>query len=553
MRCSRFKTLVGLLAIVVVGLAGCGGSGSSTPPATTVSGVAATGAPIVGMAYLKDSAGVEKSQQINSNGSYSFVVDGLKAPFMLKAVWTPAGGTQQTLYSLAVSSGTANINPFSNLAIISAAGATDIPTLYSAPNLAILQALATAVPITVNALRTGPLKPLFDQYANIDPITDVFNANNTGFDKMLDNVTVTIAQGGSVTITNTGAGSTIFSCVLNTLGSGTFNQGNLPTTASTGGTTSTFSMKIAAGYSHTMAVKTDGTVWAWGQNGEGQLGDGTTINRLTPVQVKGLSNVIDIGSGDNTPIALKNDGTVWIWGRDWSTFNPATITMTDMTTPVQLAGLSQITAISAGISYGVGLKSDGTVWFWNSGHFIPSQLSGLVGIKAITSMYALKSDGTIWSLGIKGVTSADWTATPVMLSNFSGVNSIMQLGASYGSNQYALKTDGSIWSLATIPTQINNITTLTAIAGPVTYGGITYSAFVVKSDGTVWNWAANGVPVQITGLANIATITIGGSCVFALNPDGTVWAWGNNSAGQLGDGTVVDRTTPVQVSGLSLK
>ncbi|MZG88400.1 RCC1 repeat-containing protein, partial [Staphylococcus aureus] len=73
---------------------------------------------------------------------------------------------------------------------------------------------------------------------------------------------------------------------------------------------------IAGGVYHTIALKSDGTVWAWGYNGYGQLGDGSTTNRSTPVQVSGLTDVIAIAGGYYHTIALKSDGTVWAWGHN---------------------------------------------------------------------------------------------------------------------------------------------------------------------------------------------------------------------------------------------
>src|SRR5881628_2032757 len=74
---------------------------------------------------------------------------------------------------------------------------------------------------------------------------------------------------------------------------------------------------VAAGWGHSVALKSDGTVWAWGYNGYGQLGDGTTTQRLTPVQVSGSSGVIAIATGQYFSLALKSDGTVWAWGYNY--------------------------------------------------------------------------------------------------------------------------------------------------------------------------------------------------------------------------------------------
>ena len=124
---------------------------------------------------------------------------------------------------------------------------------------------------------------------------------------------------------------------------------------------------IAAGYDHTVALRNDGTVWAWGNNSNGQLGDGTTTDRLTPVQVSGLSdaNVVIIAAGYDHAVALRNDGTVWAWGSN-SNGQIGNGTQTDSTTPVQVSGLSSVTYIAAGVKDTVSLRNDGPVWAWGS-------------------------------------------------------------------------------------------------------------------------------------------------------------------------------------------
>ena len=111
---------------------------------------------------------------------------------------------------------------------------------------------------------------------------------------------------------------------------------------------------VAAGNNFSLALKADGTVWAWGFNGAGQLGDGTQTDRLAPVQVQGpggagnLTDVIAIAAGGYVSLALKSDGTVWSWG------GPVT--------PVQVTGLANVIAIARGSAHSLALKSDGTVW-----------------------------------------------------------------------------------------------------------------------------------------------------------------------------------------------
>ena len=132
---------------------------------------------------------------------------------------------------------------------------------------------------------------------------------------------------------------------------------------------------IAAGWYHTVALKSDGTVWAWGSNGNGRLGDNTTIERHMPVQVHGegdigfLTDIIAISAGWKHTVALKSDGTVWAWGYNgYGQLGDGTTT--DRHTPVQVHGegdigfLTDIITISAGGWHTVALKSDGTVWAW---------------------------------------------------------------------------------------------------------------------------------------------------------------------------------------------
>jgi len=125
---------------------------------------------------------------------------------------------------------------------------------------------------------------------------------------------------------------------------------------------------ISAGEVHSLALLSDGTVRAWGNNDSGQLGDGSTSNRLTPVQVSGLSNVLAISAGGHFSVALKSDGTVWAWGSgqngrigDGST--------TNRLTPVQASGLTNVLAISAAQDHTLALKNDGTVWAWGFNGF----------------------------------------------------------------------------------------------------------------------------------------------------------------------------------------
>ena len=117
-----------------------------------------------------------------------------------------------------------------------------------------------------------------------------------------------------------------------------------------------------------VAVKDDGSVWAWGDNGSGQLGDGTLANHSQPTSVPGLGNVTKVSAGGSyTPytLALKSDGSVLAWG-DNSLGQLGDGTSTRRLSPVQVSGLDNVTSISAGGAYALALKSDGNAWGWGA-------------------------------------------------------------------------------------------------------------------------------------------------------------------------------------------
>ena len=187
-------------------------------------------------------------------------------------------------------------------------------------------------------------------------------------------------------------------------------------------------VSIAAGHWHSVAVKSDGSVWTWGYNGglyadiNGQLGDGTTTNRSSPVRVLGpsgsgyLSGITSVAAGAAFTLALKSDGTLWGWGRNMEgEFGNGTFT--NSLVPVQAAnGVSNITALAAGYWLSLALKSDGTVWAWGQNDMgqlgngtTPSANStpaAVIGLSSVTAIHAgasfglaLKSDGTVWAWG----------------------------------------------------------------------------------------------------------------------------------------------------------
>jgi len=293
-------------------------------------------------------------------------------------------------------------------------------------------------------------------------------------------------------------------------------------------------------YGHGLALERNGTVWAWGRNFYGQLGDGTTTDRLEPVQVQGLPGIVAAGAGLCHSLALDGNGAVWAWG--WNGNGQlGDNSTTDRGSPMQVPGLTGVAAIAAGWFHSLALRSDGTVWAWGSNtsgqlgdgtttqRLLPVQVQGLSGVVAIAAGthhgLAIRNDGTVWA----------W-----------GSNSMGQLG------------DGSGVSRAT-PGQVSGPTGAVAVAG-----GAVHSLALTR-DGKVWAWGEHllqGVgggdpitsflPAEAPYLTGIVAIGAGHDHSLAVASDGTAWAWGNDGSGALGNGLpAVYAGRPVQVQGLT--
>ncbi|MEW1813048.1 cutinase family protein [Pseudarthrobacter phenanthrenivorans] len=289
------------------------------------------------------------------------------------------------------------------------------------------------------------------------------------------------------------------------------------------------------------AVKTDGTVWAWGAKGAGLLGSGTASDSMVPVQVAGLTGVEKVRTDGSSAFAVKTDGTVWAWGSN-SSGVLGNGTTTDSGVPRQVKGLTGVVDVTTDNGYSVhALRSDGTVWSWGSNlvgelgdgtttdSSLPVQAAGLTGIQKITSdsttwsVYALRSDGTVWTWG----------------DNHNG-----QLGNGTTTN-------------SSVPTPVSGLADVKNISVNL------YSVVALRTDGTVWTWGLNRdgqlgngtttnstVPVQATGLAGVQSVVTNESSTYALMPDGTVWSWGRNNWGQLGNGTAANAPVPAQIPNL---
>ena len=352
------------------------------------------------------------------------------------------------------------------------------------------------------------------------------------------------------------------------------------------------SARVAAGSFHTMLLKTDGTLWAWGDNSSGQLGDGTTTNKSSSTQVgTGTDWAAVTGGYAPQTVAIKSNGTLWAWGNN-SGGQLGDGTTVSKSSPTQVGTATNWSTISAGDSHTVAIKTDGTLWAWGSNaygqlgdgtmtqRYSPIQIGTATNWSTIAvgqfHTVAIKTDGTLWAWGWNlygqlgnGTTSDKSTPTQIGTAvNWSAV------AAGYA-HTIALRSDGTLWAWGLNSNGQLGDGSTTAIYSPKKVGtGSSWSVvaagdshtIAIMSDGTLWTCGKNdngqlgdGTTTQKNDLTKIGsatswTVIAGGTRhTVGLRSDGTVWAWGDNSRGQLGDGTTTNRLSPVQLGVIAVE
>jgi len=319
---------------------------------------------------------------------------------------------------------------------------------------------------------------------------------------------------------------------------------------------------IMGGEVHNVALKSDGTVWSWGQNAFGMLGDGTTNDSALPVQTglastPPLTGVTKLGGRPYFTLAVKADGSIWAWGMNRygqmgnGTVNP--LTGPQVTVPVLVSNsapggsINGPLQVTCGYQFGAALTTNGTVWTWGSGShgelgngtigssYLPTRVPGLTNITAISSgwfhILALKADGTVWA---------------------------------WGNNNHGELGDGTGFDRSNA-VQVLNLSNIVMVSG-----GDAHSS-ALAADGTVWKWGlndvgelgngatnalANPLPARVlvdkfgSGFSNVVMISARDYHNIALKADGSVWMWGANDQGQCGVGTTNSVYLPSPVVGL---
>ena len=323
------------------------------------------------------------------------------------------------------------------------------------------------------------------------------------------------------------------------LGDGTSNSlSNAPVTA----LGLHFVTAVAAGGRHSLALLANGSVYSWGNNEFGQLGNGSSATGNLPAVVPGLSGVKAIAAGNNHSLALLSGGTVMAWG-DGEEGELGNGTTKESEVPVAVKGLSGVKAIAAGADFSLALLNNGTVMAWGDGE-----------------------EGQLGTGNLKSST------VPVVVKGLSGVSSISAGGAfglallakgtvmGWGSDRNGVLSNATVEESSNLAVAVGGLSGVTAIATGADH------ALALLSGGTVMAWGQDSsgelgigvikaheeTPTPVSGLSGVGAIAAGGHDSLALLTSGSALSWGVNEWGNLGDGaTGSPSDVPVGVSGLS--
>jgi len=287
----------------------------------------------------------------------------------------------------------------------------------------------------------------------------------------------------------------------------------------------------------TLCNKTDGTLWAWGNGVSGVLGTGNTTSRSSPVQVGSLATWgKPTVTGVNASLCIKTDGTLWSWGESYYG-TTAQGNQTSLSSPVQVGSLTNWSKLSQSTFYTVlCVKTNGTLFAWGGNYFgqvgdgTTTVRSSPVQVGALTTWanpsvgrihsLCVKTDGTLWTwgrnnfgqLGLGDITSRSSPVQVGALTNWSKPTG----GTNFSG---CVKTDGTLW----------------------TWGRNVYGQLGL---GNTTNYSS---PKQVGALTTWSEARCGTYQMAAVKTTGELWTWGRNNLGQLGQGDTVNRSSPVQI------
>jgi alpha-tubulin suppressor-like RCC1 family protein len=378
------------------------------------------------------------------------------------------------------------------------------------------------------------------------------------------------------------------------LGDGTNNTRSSPVSV-IGGFTDWCQISVGGiNGTHSLAVRTNGTIWAWGCNCAGRLGDGTILDRSSPVSVVGgFTDWCQASAGSSHSLGLRSNGVLYAWGVN-SNGRLGDGTITSRSSPVSVVGgFTDWCQASAGAAHNLALRCNGTLWGWgqNFGELgdntNTSKCSPVSVVGGFTDWcqasagsghsLAVRCNGTLWSwgrnnCGILGNNTTVSRSSPV--SVIGGFTDWCQASAGYN-HSLAVRTNGTLWAwgsnycgVLADGTTINRSSPVSVIGGftdwCLTIAGSTHT-LAIRANGTLWGWGRNlngtlgrGYEVVFNRCSPVSVVggftdwcqgSAGAQHSLGIRRNGTLWAWGCNVYGRLGDNTVVHKSSPVSVVG----
>jgi len=295
-----------------------------------------------------------------------------------------------------------------------------------------------------------------------------------------------------------------------------------------------------------VAIKADGTLWSWGDNTKGQLGDGSTsFSRSIPAKIGTDTNWVAVAAGDFHTLALKTDGSLWAWGENSSgQVGSSAVVPGNQTVPTRIGTEINWAAIAAGGSHSLALRSFYFLWGWGTNG--AGQLGNGTIIDAVAPVHIF----------VPSPFAHDnwWTHVAAGQSHSSALNVDGELW-SWGSNSFGQLGNGTTVDSDVPVQEVGNATNWVAVAAGNSH------TVGRRSDGTLWTWGGNAYgqlgngtgldapdPLKIGLDTDWIAAAAGSAHSVAMKANGTVWSWGNNTSGQLGDGTNSPKNAPIQVN-----